>query len=195
MCAQANSGQSGRNDDSGERSLTVSERELRRFIRDFAMRTHTSYRLLEELTGVGHETIRKWVEGKTRKPHTRTLLIYQQLYFQYDGVARETLQVKPPLLSEFLSGLPGSDPDEAAGEIRRVLDELRRDPDRVPEWLIVQLRLLERLAALKPDTRDVYLQMSRDAKKPPKKRGSPKKSRRPKDEAGETKDGKETDET
>jgi len=47
-----------------------------------------SLRYVEAVTGVGHETIRKFIEGETERPHARFIEAYTRLYWQQQKTMR-----------------------------------------------------------------------------------------------------------
>lgn len=60
--------------------------KLRRFMQKMVARW--SLRYVEAVTGVGHETIRKFTEGETETPNQRSIEAYTRLYWQQHRTGR-----------------------------------------------------------------------------------------------------------
>ncbi|HEX6042393.1 hypothetical protein [Longimicrobium sp.] len=106
----------------------------------------TSLRDAAALVGLGHEALRKFVNGTTERPHQRSLRSMGQLYQQRrarGGVAevRTTAQSAGHLKLLFSPGL-----DAALTEVRALFDDWRegRPPSEraaeVERWLARKLR-------------------------------------------------------
>lgn len=106
-------------------------------LRDFAgeqARLHT-YRVLAERWGTGHETLRKFITGRTVVPHPRQRELYGAMFLEMHpgGYVEETrMEDKPRALPPLKRMLP---PDR--GQALEVLDRIfalaDRHPDELPE--------------------------------------------------------------
>lgn len=105
----------------------------------------TSLREAAGLVGLGHEALRKFVNGTTEKPHQRSLRSMGRLYLQRraGGVqeVRTAVSKAPHLKLLFAPGL-----DAAIGEVRALFEDWRNGhppPQRAVDlerWLIARLR-------------------------------------------------------
>lgn len=106
----------------------------------------TSLREAAPLVGLGHEALRKFVNGTTEKPHQRTLRAMARLLLERrarGGVAEARTEVPsaPHLKLLFAPGLESS-----VDEVRAFFDDWRegRAPpplaDKLEGWLIGKLR-------------------------------------------------------
>jgi hypothetical protein len=95
--------------------------ELRAFMAELA---HvTNLRDAGALVGMGHEALRKFVLGRTKRPHDRNLKAIAELYLEHQKMAvaeREALPTAGQLKLVLPRGL-----DAAADAIREVFDALR----------------------------------------------------------------------
>jgi hypothetical protein len=104
----------------------------------------TSLRDVAARVGLGHEAMRKFVNGTTERPHQRSLRAMGQLYHERQALqARERATV--PTAGQLKLLLPRGE-DEAAAEIRAVFDAIRGTrkgsplADDLEQWLIRRLR-------------------------------------------------------
>lgn len=105
----------------------------------------TSLREAAALVNLGHEALRKFVNGTTERPHERSLRSMGQLYHQRRlrglGEARTATQSAGHLKLLFAPGL-----EDALGEVRALFDDWREGrppPPRAAElerWLVRRLR-------------------------------------------------------
>jgi hypothetical protein len=105
----------------------------------------TSLREAAALVGLGHEAMRKFVNGTTDRPHQRSLRSMGNLYLERraGGVAevRTAVPSAPHLKLLFAPGL-----ENATGEVQALFDDWRegRAPPalaaELERWLIAKLR-------------------------------------------------------
>lgn len=122
--------------------------ELRAFLNEWLER-HT-LRDAEEVTGVGHETIRKFAEGDTGNPHPRSRAAYSRLYWREKGlvfVAEETGTEGPLLWATALRTLFPGGKEQAVADMEKVFELAGRHPDELPASAAAQkawlLQLIE----------------------------------------------------
>lgn len=104
----------------------------------------TSLRDVAARVGLGHEALRKFVNGTTERPHQRSLRAMGQLYHERQALqARERATV--PTAGQLKLLLPRGE-EEAAAEIRGVFDAIRgtrkasQVADDLEQWLLRRLR-------------------------------------------------------
>lgn len=110
----------------------VPQEVLRDFMREQA-RLH-GYRALADRLGMGHETLRKFVTGRTAQPHPRQreLMGAEFLQVHPSGYVREkTVDGRPRPLGPLKLLLP-PDRDEALEVLDRIFDLAERHPDELP---------------------------------------------------------------
>lgn len=106
-------------------------------LRDFMaeqVRLH-GYRTMAERVGMGHETLRKIVTGRTAQPHPRQreLMGAEFLAVHPSGYAREAMvEGRPRALGPLKLLLP-PDRDEAVEVLDRIFALAERHPDEFPE--------------------------------------------------------------
>lgn len=138
MCATSASGHSGQPPGGGDEPpfSRNPERIPLEVLRDFVgeqARLHT-YRVLEEVWGVGHETLRKFATGRTVQPHPRQRELYGAMFLELhpSGYVREKRVNGPRPLQQLKMVLP-PDPDEANQVLDRIFALAGRHPDELPE--------------------------------------------------------------
>lgn len=114
--------------------------KLRAFMQKIVARW--SLRYVEAVTGVGHETIRKFIEGKTDRPHPRSIEAYTRLYWQQHrtGQVAEDPSNGLPLVPvlELQRILPAG-LDAAVAALRAMFDPESPNPPEAVEverWLL-----------------------------------------------------------
>jgi hypothetical protein len=107
--------------------------DLRAFMKDFV--EGTSLRHAEAVTGVGHEAIRKFVDGETERPHSRSIRTFTRLYWRERGLifVAESGGTEAPVFwaSELRAIFPGGKA-QAIAEVRRLFELAERFPDEIP---------------------------------------------------------------
>ncbi|MEW5928361.1 MAG: hypothetical protein AB1941_12915 [Gemmatimonadota bacterium] len=107
--------------------------DLRAFMKEYVQRT--SLRHAEAATGVGHEAIRKFVEGETERPHGRSIRAFATQYWRERGLVffAEPGGTEGPvfLASELRAIFPGGKA-QALADVRRLFELAERFPDEVP---------------------------------------------------------------
>jgi hypothetical protein len=104
----------------------------------------TSLREAASLVGLGHEALRKFVNGTTERPHQRSLRSMGQLYQQRRARGVAEVPTAPTAGHLKLLFTPGAEP--SVGEVKRLFDDWRegRPPPPLAEelerWLIRKLR-------------------------------------------------------
>jgi hypothetical protein len=104
----------------------------------------TSLRDAAALVGLGHEALRKFVNGTTEKPHQRTLRSMGHLYLERR--ARGVGEVRSTALAGPLKLLFSRGVDESVAEVKALFDGWRegRPPPALAEtlerWLTDKLR-------------------------------------------------------
>lgn len=104
----------------------------------------TSLREAAALVGLGHEALRKFVNGTTEKPHQRSLRSMGQLYHQRRGKGVAEVRSAPTAGHLKLLFSPGL--EASAAEVKALFDEWRdgRPPpplaDALETWLLRKLR-------------------------------------------------------
>lgn len=95
----------------------------------------TSLRHAEAATGVGHEAIRKFVEGETERPHGRSIRAFTTLYWWERGLVfvSESGGAEAPVFwaSELRAIFPGGKA-QAIADTDRLFELAERFPDEVP---------------------------------------------------------------
>lgn len=108
----------------------------------------TSLRYAEAVTGVGHEAIRKFVDGETERPHGRSIRAFTTLYWKERGLifVAETGGTEAPVFwaSELRAIFPGGKP-QATADVRRLFELAERFPEEVPGTLAAMQRWWSRL--------------------------------------------------
>lgn len=104
----------------------------------------TSLREAAARVGLGHEALRKFVNGTTERPHQRSLRAMGGLFNEHQALrARERPAI--PTAGQLKLLLPRGE-EEAAAQIRAVFDVIRgsrRTPalaDDLEQWLLRRLR-------------------------------------------------------
>lgn len=149
QCSAKKRGQSGRGGGSGEYGRgplrPVPVEELREFIREFVHRY--SLRHAEYATGIGHETIRKFIEGETKVPYPRSRAAYTRLFWRERGLAHLAEDEVPILWATDLRAIfEGATLEEAKAEVRSIFAAARErgtlppSAAKLESWI---LRLLE----------------------------------------------------
>lgn len=93
------------------------------------------YRALAEAWGIGHETLRKFVTGRTLQPHPRQLELYGTKFLELhpSGYVREKrVDGRPVALGQLKLLLP-RDRERASEVLDRILGFDERDPAELPE--------------------------------------------------------------
>lgn len=105
-----------------------------------------SLRYVEAVTGIGHETIRKFIEKDTEHPHPRSIEAYTRLYWQQQrtGQVSENTSNGLPLVPvlELRRILPDGLP-EAVAALKAIFDPDSPNPSEaaaLEKWL---LRLID----------------------------------------------------
>lgn len=123
--------------------------ELRAFLKEYLER-HT-LREAEEATGIGHETIRKFVEGETETPHPRSRAAYARLYWREKGlvfVAEETGVEGPLLWATALRTIFRGGKEQARADVEKLFELAGRHPGELPPSAAAMRRwLLELIEA------------------------------------------------
>ena len=115
---------------------------LRAFMRQLVL--DTSLRDAAGLVGLGHEALRKFINGTTERPHQRSLRNMAQLYNERQALKAHERATAPT--AGQLSLLLPRGLDEASAGIRALFDTIRgsrRAPaiaDDVESWLLRRLR-------------------------------------------------------
>jgi hypothetical protein len=104
----------------------------------------TSLRDVAARVGLGHEAMRKFVNGTTERPHQRSLRAMGQLYNERQALqARE--RATTPTAGQLKLLLPRG-LDEASAEVQAVFDSIRGTrrasplADDLEQWLLRRLR-------------------------------------------------------
>lgn len=104
----------------------------------------TSLREVAARVGLGHEAMRKFVNGTTERPHQRSLRAMGQLYHERQALqARERATV--PTAGQLKLLLPRGE-EEAATAVRTVFDAIRgtrkasQVADDLEQWVLRRLR-------------------------------------------------------
>jgi hypothetical protein len=136
-----NSEQNGRGEGAADgadppftRSPNLVPREVLRDFMGEQARLH-GYRVLAERLGTGHETLRKFVTGRTAQPHARQRerMGEEFLAAHPSGYVPETtVDGKPRALAPLKLLLP-PDRDEAEAVLDRIFALAARHPDQLPE--------------------------------------------------------------
>lgn len=106
----------------------------------------TSLRHAAAVTDLGHEAIRKFVEGSTEKPHPRSIRAFTGLYWRERGLVfvAEAGGSEAPVFwaSELRAVFPGGKA-QALADVRKVFELAGRFPDELPDtapgaerWLV-----------------------------------------------------------
>jgi len=101
----------------------------------------TSLREAAALVGLGHEALRKFINGTTERPHERSLRSMGKLYLQRGVAEVHTAPTAGQLKLLFSRGL-----DAATVQAREFFAALREgrtpniDPDEVERWILRRLR-------------------------------------------------------
>ena len=93
------------------------------------------YRVLAAEWGIGHETLRKFVTGRTVEPHPRQRRLYGTRFLEQrpSGYVREKrVHGKPVALSQLKMLLP-SDRERAQEVLDRIFALESRDPEQLPD--------------------------------------------------------------
>jgi hypothetical protein len=104
----------------------------------------TSLRDAASLVGLGHEALRKFVNGTTERPHQRSLRSMGQLYAKRRSGVAEARTATPT--AGQLKLLFARELDEAIAQARGILPALRegREPpinvDELEKWIVRKLR-------------------------------------------------------
>ena len=169
MCPPSASGHSGQPPGGGsdppftKNPGAIPTEVLRDFVAEQA-RLHT-YRVLAELWGVGHETLRKFATGRTRQPHPRQRELYGAKFLELhpSGYVREKrVDGQPRALRQLKMVLP-PDPEQAAAVVERIFELAGRHPDEVPEQAEAVRAWLRRLLNAEFDAEARY----RHGRRPP----------------------------
>lgn len=108
----------------------------------------SSLRHAEAVTGVGHEAIRKFVEGETENPHPRSIKAFTRLYWRERGLVfvAESGGTDAPVFwaSELRAIFPGGKP-QALAEVRRLFGLAERFPAEAPDTAAAMERWWTRL--------------------------------------------------
>ncbi len=95
----------------------------------------TSLRDAEAATGVGHEAIRKFVEGETVNPHPRSIKAFTSLYWRERGLVfvAEAGGTEAPVFwaSELRAIYPGGK-RQADADVRAIFALAERHPEELP---------------------------------------------------------------
>jgi hypothetical protein len=116
--------------------------ELRAFMHELVL--DTSLREAAALVGLGHEALRKFVNGTTEKPHERSLRSMGQLYHQRR--AKGVAEVRAPSTAGHLKLLFTPGVEASTAEVKALFDDWRegRPPPALAEaleaWLLRKLR-------------------------------------------------------
>lgn len=131
---------------------------LRRFYQELTKRK--PLRAVAELLEVGHETLRKFVEGDTETPHRANREAYARLYREYRGAVRTVAQPGAQaqaagILSELKMILaPGE--KAAKAEVRAIFAAARKSGEPLPRGTTDLERLIVRMVADGYDDESVY---------------------------------------
>jgi hypothetical protein len=80
----------------------------------------TSLRDVAALVGLGHEALRKFINGTTERPHQRSLRAMGQLYNEFQAKEQATVPTAGQLKLLLPRGL-----QDASGAVREVFDAIR----------------------------------------------------------------------
>jgi hypothetical protein len=80
----------------------------------------TSLRDVAALVGLGHEALRKFINGTTERPHARSLRAMGQLYNEFQAKEQATVPTAGQLKLLLPRGL-----QEASAAVRQVFDAIR----------------------------------------------------------------------
>jgi hypothetical protein len=115
-------------------------------MKDFV--AETSLRHAEAVTGVGHEAIRKFVDGETERPHPRSIRAFTRHYWKERGLVfvAESGGTEAPVFwaSELRAIFPGGKP-QATADVRRLFELAERFPEELPGTTAAMLRWWSRL--------------------------------------------------
>jgi hypothetical protein len=107
--------------------------DLRAFMKELVDRT--SLRHAAALTDLGHEAIRKFVEGNTEHPHPRSIKAFTLLYWRERGLVFVSEAGGPEAPVFWASELRGVFPGgraQALADVRKVFELAERFPEELP---------------------------------------------------------------